>query len=210
MKIISHRGYWKRAEEKNTRLAFERSLTNGFGIETDFRDLNGELVISHDPATNGVMLAKDFFRLEEWGEGKILAVNVKADGLQGMLLAALSEAKLTDYFLFDMSAPDALVSHRRRLRFFTRESEIEPVPYLYPESAGVWMDMFYSDWVTASSMMKHLNQGKSVCLVSPELHGREHLCFWERLKGFRLEDVDGSRVMLCTDFPDRAERYFNE
>ena len=35
MNIIAHRGYWKVSSEMNTRVAFERALINGFGIETD-------------------------------------------------------------------------------------------------------------------------------------------------------------------------------
>ena len=48
MKILSHRGYWKTAEEKNTATAMHRSFSLGFGTETDVRDYNGKLVISHD------------------------------------------------------------------------------------------------------------------------------------------------------------------
>ena len=48
MKILSHRGYWNNLTEKNSKSAFRRSFQLGFGTETDVRDLNGELVISHD------------------------------------------------------------------------------------------------------------------------------------------------------------------
>lgn len=61
IKIIAHRGMWFQQDEKNTFPAFERALQNGFGIETDFRDCNGELVISHDPASQNAIKAKDFF-----------------------------------------------------------------------------------------------------------------------------------------------------
>ena len=48
IQIISHRGFWKNDEEKNTLEAFQKSFSNGFGIETDIRDLDGRIVISHD------------------------------------------------------------------------------------------------------------------------------------------------------------------
>lgn len=50
MIVLSHRGYWKNSLEKNKFVAFERSFSMGFGTETDIRDFNGELVISHDIA----------------------------------------------------------------------------------------------------------------------------------------------------------------
>ena len=52
MQIISHRGFWKSKNEQNTIISFQRSFENGFGIETDIRDLNGKLVISHDIPQN--------------------------------------------------------------------------------------------------------------------------------------------------------------
>ena len=39
MQVISHRGYWKAASEKNTQTAFKRSFSLGYGTETDVRDL---------------------------------------------------------------------------------------------------------------------------------------------------------------------------
>ena len=49
MKILAHRGFWADEEEKNTLSAFGKAFDSGFGIETDIRDRNGELVISHNP-----------------------------------------------------------------------------------------------------------------------------------------------------------------
>ncbi|MCK7481214.1 MAG: hypothetical protein M0C28_31485 [Candidatus Moduliflexus flocculans] len=58
MIIISHRGYWKNAEEKTLKPLLEGLFELGFGVETDIKDLNGKLVISHDPATKAA--AMDF------------------------------------------------------------------------------------------------------------------------------------------------------
>ena len=38
MEIISHRGYWKNVEEKNSSKAFKNSFDLNFGTETDLRD----------------------------------------------------------------------------------------------------------------------------------------------------------------------------
>ncbi len=48
MIILSHRGYWKSEEERNQEVAFHRSFDLGYGTETDIRDIQGKLVISHD------------------------------------------------------------------------------------------------------------------------------------------------------------------
>lgn len=208
MEIISHRGYWKTPQEKNRRVAFERSFALGFGTETDFRDWDGNLVISHDPATRMAMPAGDVVSLLVDANPKLpLAINIKADGLQNLIRHVLHGAELQRYFLFDMSVPDALQSIRAGLPIYTRQSDIEMEPVLYAEAVGVWMDAFRNyEWITADRIRRHLDNGKDVCLVSPELHGRSHAEFWDRLA---VSDVvDSKQLLLCTDYPEDARRSF--
>ena len=47
--ILAHRGCWGQSVKRNSFEALKRALEEGFGIETDFRDCNGVIVISHDP-----------------------------------------------------------------------------------------------------------------------------------------------------------------
>jgi hypothetical protein len=133
-----------------------------------------------------------------------LALNVKADGLQKMAFESLQHYSINEYFFFDMSIPDMIGYHRAGLRFFTRQSELEPAPCMVQESAGIWMDNFYSDWITELDVAPYLEKGKQVCLVSPDLHKREHLSFWETLSGWDIRDDD--RLLLCTDLPESAHK----
>jgi len=209
MRILSHRGYWKTVPEKNTREAFERSFQLGFGTETDFRDYGGELFIAHDPpsTTPAVTAVQLFAMMAAYDPTLPVAINIKADGLQRMLKDALEAHGITDYFLFDMSIPDALQSVKAGLRIFARQSDVEPEPQLYTQSQGVWMDAFHDDsWITAEAIGRHLNAGKSVCLVSPELHGREHRAFWESLLTGSL--IKHPNLMICTDIPEQARDFF--
>ena len=78
MQIISHRGYWKHASEKNTYEAFKRSFSLGYGTETDIRDYHGELVISHDIPDADCMSFSDFLKLHTYYDKKLpLALNIK-------------------------------------------------------------------------------------------------------------------------------------
>ncbi len=82
MIILAHRGCWRENSEKNTRAAFLRAFEAGYGIETDVRDLDGELVVSHDPARRGAMRWGELLDLYvEHGAPGQLAINIKADGL---------------------------------------------------------------------------------------------------------------------------------
>ncbi|WEK40944.1 MAG: hypothetical protein P0Y50_04870 [Candidatus Brevundimonas colombiensis] len=205
MLILSHRGYWREAEEKNAWVAFERTVSSGYGTETDVRDLNGELVVSHDPPMAGARRWVEVVALFR-DSGLPLAVNIKADGLSSMLAEAFADSGI-DWFAFDMSGPETVRYARAGLPFFTRHSDIEPEPALYAEANGVWLDAFTGhDWITPSVIQTHLDNGKRVCLVSPELHGRAPDPFWSMIEP--LAAVGNDALMLCTDTPDDAKARF--
>lgn len=200
MKIISHRGFWRVPEEKNSRRAFERTIYSGFGTETDVRDHCGDLVVSHDAPTGAEMPWIDVVEAFD-GSGLPLAVNVKADGLVSLLKQAFN-GRAIEWFAFDMSGPETLRCLRAGLPYYTRHSDIEPNPILYDDAKGVWLDGFNGDWFDCSTITSHLECGKSVCIVSSELHGRDPLTLWCELKPLR----DAPGVILCTDRPDQALR----
>ncbi len=209
MNILSHRGYWKSPEEKNTEVAFRRSFELGFGTETDFRDFKGELAISHDVPSSEAMPASRFFEIyQSFSSDLPLAMNIKSDGLQHLIREAIAQYQIKNYFLFDMSVPDGLVYVRQGgFQVFTRQSEYEKTPPFYEDAQGVWMDMFLSDWIEERDIATHLERGKQVCIVSPDLHKREHFPFWERLK--KMSVAQSSHLMLCTDFPEDARKHFS-
>lgn len=208
MKILSHRGLWTTPEERNTVTALERSLDHGFGFESDIRDYSGRLVISHDPAGQAAETAEMVFELlQKYKDRYCFAINIKSDGVGKMLAEGLEKHHLDNYFCFDMSVPQMIEYANSGIRFFTRKSEYEPgIPVLFDQAAGVWIDAFEDEsWITKELLEEYLSQGKEVCLVSPELHGREHLAFWQSLKD---NGIAGEQVMLCTDLPREAEEFF--
>ena len=208
MIVMSHRGYWLSHSEKNSRTAFERSFALGFGTETDLRDRGSEVVISHDMAGDQAMPARDFFDIYKAAAQDLpLALNVKADGLQDAVLALLRSHEIRNYFLFDMAVPDGVQYARRGMRIYTRHSEHEPVPAYYPLAEGVWMDEFNAHWITQDSIAQHLQSDKAVCLVSPELHGRDHLPEWSHYRAI-AHALQSTRISICTDRPQEARAFF--
>ena len=202
MIIISHRGFWKKPKEKNHRVAFERAIKLGFGIETDVRDCQGRLMISHDMPDGREMLLDDFLAME--GIRNVpLAINIKADGLVFRIKEIMQEKKIENWFVFDMSIPDMLSYLYNDVPTFTRVSDIEKEPILLDKSIGVWLDSFNDDWYFTSDIIKLLNKNKKVCIVSPELHGRNPNILWEML----LPLVGMPNLMLCTDYPRIAKQY---
>ena len=207
MKIISHRGYWKIPAEKNTITAFKRSFALGFGTETDIRDLNGELVISHDMPCGDEMRFEKFLALVssyEDAHSLTLALNIKADGLLMPLKTMLAGYKHLDIFVFDMSVPDSRSYLNSDLSTFMRMSEVEKTVAWLDQAEGIWLDGFSSIWYDSTKLHSILNQGKKICIVSPELHGRDCMELWSLLDPFTHYDS----LLLCTDLPEKAATYF--
>jgi len=206
--IISHRGFWTDELEKNSIWAFEKSFLEGFGTETDIRDFHGELVISHDMPTKDSLSLNSFFEIYNSINNNLpLALNIKSDGLQGKLLSSLKHYNINNYFVFDMSTPDAINYLNHGINSYTRESEYEKIPVLYNESKGVWMDEFKENWITLDKISSHLDNKKEVCIVSPELHRREYKGVWNMYKkGINFKD--SKLVHLCTDYPLIAKEFF--
>ena len=104
--ILAHRGWWQKESEKNTPAAWS-ALSAGFGIGADIRDLNGELVISHDPVdsqTTANWLFNQYNKIKANGR---IALNIKSDGLQGMLERLIKSSGLEKRtFVFDCQLPD--------------------------------------------------------------------------------------------------------
>jgi len=209
MEIISHRGYWKEAKEKNSKIAFERSFSLGFGTETDFRDYNGELVVAHDIATAQSVKVTRFFELyNKYSHKPTLALNIKADGLQLALKELLIKAKISDYFVFDTSIPDTMGYIKQGINFYSRQSEYEPQPAFYVECKGIWLDAFLSIWYSNDLISDHLNNNKKVAIVSSELHQRNHEPLWRQLKNGDLHRQNN--LILCTDIPEQAVNFFKD
>lgn len=207
MKIISHRGYWLSIEEKNTEVAFERSFSTGFGTETDVRDYCGKLVISHDmPNGNEISFPKMLAMMNKIQDIPLtLALNIKADGLANIIKNELVKHPNIDCFVFDMSIPDMRSYLAEGIPVFTRMSEVEMQPAYLEQSAGVWLDGFESVWFDNKTIEKILNNGKRVCIVSPELHKRDQISLWEQIKPLAYRDD----LILCTDTPADAVKFFN-
>ncbi len=210
MEVLSHRGYWSRVTEKNTSEALNKSFKLNFGTETDIRDYKGTLVISHDIADTACISVEELFKIYNQREHSLpLALNIKSDGLQDQLKALLVKYNITNYFVFDMSVPDGLGYLKYNIKSFTRQSEYEKEPSFYEEAEGVWLDEFHSHWIDIEVIRQHLKNNKLICIVSPDLHQRTYEKEWQHYKDIEKE-LGINHLMICTDHPEEARKFFNE
>lgn len=186
--------------------AFSRSLQSGFGLETDIRDMNGQLVISHDPPNGSVDTLDELLNLlasDPKYSSLPLAVNIKSDGLADSIKESFDRIPAINYFVFDMSVPDMRSYIKLGIPVYTRLSEVES-PVFYSETHGIWLDGFESEWFGDDELDNLVSDKKPVCIVSPELHGRNYEEFWEMLRPYN----DSTLITLCTDFPEKARQFF--
>jgi len=233
MKILEHRAGWldnnsiKPINLPNSLEALSLSLQRLNGIETDIRDLNGRLVISHDLPGKNSLLLEDFFSLYSGVESHVmLALNIKCDGISRLLSNLIDRYQIKSYFTFDMSIPETIKYCRAGLSFFLRYSDFEqnPIiatPILYSKCSGVIIDQFNyeSSFVIEYDFLASLlDDNKFICIMSPELHLKNasknsHLVIWSQYKKLFCLLVDKGycidRVFLCTDYPIKADTYFN-
>lgn len=207
MQILAHRGFWEHKADQNSLSAFEFALTHNYGIETDLRDFCGKLVISHDPPSQeGISFEKFLSLYKKMDSTEPLALNIKADGLCSYVKPLLEKYDVENYFIFDMSFPDSIQYIASSLNVFARVSEYETPDSIPEQIAGVWLDSFSSEWFDIQLVKDLQAKFGYVAIVSAELHGRDPIKQWKCLKLL----PNTINLYLCTDFPQRAEDFFND
>jgi hypothetical protein len=213
MTILAHRGIWTNKNEQNSLLGLEKAIVAGFGVELDVRDYCGRLVLSHDIADDESTSFLEFLDLYARRESKTtLAINIKSDGLAGMVSDALARFGITtNYFCFDMSVPEQFPYLRRGLVVAQRISPFDFVPAVFDREKPAWVDSFGDKELPVATLDSLVVGNIPIAIVSTELHGCEHTQMWSSLQTWLScqSPAVHSRLMLCTDFPYDAEEYFN-
>ena len=193
-RIYCHRGLWERKEDANTTIAIAAAVEHGMAIETDIRDLNGKIVISHDAPSSPNNVVLDLLKLNV-----TTALNLKSDGLLKLDFPLFQQLlKGVNSFAFDGSIPEMLNFRKANLPHALRISEYEQeLPW---ETPYIWLDAFNSDWWIDGELLNKLSEKHFVVVVSPELHGRQHLKVWDKV----IQQISNGNPNLgvCTDLPD--------
>lgn len=195
-RIIAHRGLWVDSREQNSLKSLRSAVDAGFGVETDIRDIGGELCIRHDPEGSFVTFSDAWSFLSQC-EG-LLALNVKADGLTSLL--ATLDALPGSAFFFDASWPELLKYASAGFPIALRASEWEPLDLDVFSRLGVparlVVDGFDLDWFIGDERVRDACFLGEVMLISPEIHGRDPRAAWDWVQD--VIAADGA-VSVCTD-----------
>ena len=197
MKLISHR--------RNT-IQELKSTPKKYGIEVDIRSRGDQLIIHHDPFVSGEVF-------EDWiahYQHEILILNVKEEGLEDRLISLMRSHGIKNYFFLDQSFPflvkwSDLGEHRCAVRVSENES-IETALTLAGKVDWIWVDCFTKFPLSQYESRRLIDAGFKLCLVSPELQGRDAEIEVPLLARM-LNDRDILTDAVCTKRPDLWEQF---
>jgi hypothetical protein len=172
-----------------------------FGVEVDIRSINNSLIMHHDPFKDGELF-------EEWikfyNHGTLI-LNVKEEGLEGILLDLMKKYNISDFFFLDQSFPflrkTALLGESKCAVRVSEFEHIETALSISDMVDWVWVDCFTHFPLGNEDGAKLKNAGFKICIVSPELQGRydrSHVLEFRR----NIESLDFIGDAVCTKYPD--------
>ena len=195
MKLISHR--------RNT-VSELLATDSKYGIEVDIRSKGDRLIIHHDPFVAGESF-------DEWIDAYrhgTLILNVKEEGLEARLIALMQSKGIADYFFLDQSFPFLVKwskagEHRCAVRVSEFES-IETALTLAGKVDWVWVDCFTRFPLSEYDARSLKDAGFKLCLVSPELQGRDANVEIPQLSSL-LKERNIAADAVCTKRPNLWE-----
>lgn len=144
-----------------------------YGIEVDIRSNGRDLIIHHDPLATGPLF-KDWIDYYKHGT---LILNVKEEGLEQHLITLMAKKGINNFFFLDQSFPFLVkTANSGESRCAARVSEFESIETALSLSGKidwVWLDCFTKFPIGTKQYKALKNAGFKLCLVSPELQGRD-------------------------------------
>ncbi|MDH8678318.1 hypothetical protein QE109_09175 [Fusibacter bizertensis] len=143
------------------------------GVELDLRDQNGEIIISHDPFVIGEKF-EDY--LKHYHHGTMI-LNIKSERIEHKVLELIKKYNIEQYFFLDSSFPMIyLLSNEGEQNIAIRFSEFEGLDTIRKMAGKVkwiWVDCFSYLPIDQVIYNEIKALGYKICLVSPELQGRD-------------------------------------
>lgn len=196
MKLIAHR--------RNTLNELLATPTK-YGVEVDIRSYGDKLVIHHDPFIQG----ESFDSWITAYQHGTLILNVKEEGLEARLVEMMRSKGIEDYFFLDQSFPFLIKwseagEHRCAVRVSEFES-IETAMTLAGKIDWAWVDCFSHFPLSREDARRLKDSGLKLCLVSPELQGRNAKSEIPALAAL-LKEHGIQADAVCTKRPDLWEQ----
>ncbi|QQR49662.1 hypothetical protein IPF37_02360 [bacterium] len=148
-------------------------LPQHVGVELDLRDVGNDLVLVHDPFSTGQKF-EDYLKHYRHG---LMILNIKSERIELRVLELLKKYNIQKYFFLDSSFPMiVLLSKQGEHKIAMRFSEFEGLDSIFAmhgKVEWVWVDCFTQLPINKQNYALLKRLGYKLCLVSPELQGRD-------------------------------------
>ena len=145
------------------------AIPSSEGVEIDVSHSKGNIVVGHDPGDDTLL----FDNFLQHYRHSLMAVNIKQEGIEHMVLKLLQKYSVEHFFLFDLSFPSLMrLMLQGESRLALRISDIETVrqiSFFKGKIEWLWLDTFFEDGAWLSETLPQYDSFKK-CFVSPELH----------------------------------------
>lgn len=175
-----------------------RETPTEFGVEIDIRSKGDQLYLHHDPFAAGTPIDDWLTYFNHAG----LILNVKEEGLEDRLTETMEELNCENYFFLDQSFPFLIrTSNAGEKKSAVRVSEYEGLAAAHALAGRiewVWVDCFSKFPLSKADATELQALGYKLCIVSPELQGREDV----RAYRAAIETAEINFDAVCTKYPD--------
>lgn len=163
-----------------------------YGIELDLRDYNGDIIVQHDSCKEGVLFREYMKQSKDFD----MILNIKCERIETKVIEILNDNNYKgNYFMLDCSFPMIYsLSKDGNKNIALRFSEFEGIDTLINMKGKVewvWVDVFTTIPLTIDIYKKIKDLGYKICLVSPELQGREYdiVEYANQIKSFEIDAI---------------------
>ncbi len=182
-----------------------KAVPSRYGVEVDVRSEREQLITHHDPFQRGTLF-QDW--IAEYRHGTLI-LNVKEEGLEQELISLMKSSGIEDYFFLDQSFPFlvkwAMLGERRCAARVSEYESIDTAMTLAGRIDWIWVDCFSRFPLDRKGASRLKNAGFRLCLVSPELQGR-NADTEIPLMARTLDDLAIGADAVCTKRPDLWEQ----
>lgn len=175
-----------------------RNLPTTFGVEVDLRDAaDGTLHMAHDPFTQGESFEA---YLKHYSHGTMI-LNIKSERIEAKVLELVKKYNVARYFFLDSSFPMIhTMAEGGERNIALRYSEFEGIDTIKQMQGlvdWVWVDCFTKLPLDHKVFTQLRKMKYKLCLVSPELQGRD-----EEIENYRSYLASHNIVFdaICTKY----------
>jgi len=148
-------------------------LPTEYGVELDLRDSPDGLILEHEPFDSGERF-EEYLKCYKHGT---MILNIKSERIECKVLELIQRYNIEKYFFLDSSFPMInFLSLQNETNTALRFSEYEGLDTIYNmkgKCKWVWVDCFTLLPITKNIEVELKENGFKLCLVSPELQGRQ-------------------------------------